>query len=142
MGVDIDQDALNIAQANLEDMELSHQVDLLRTRIVDTTSSSSCLDRFTHAFDTVIMNPPFGTKLAGIDMVFLERACHIALHTVYSLHKSSTRDYISKKAKSLGFQGTVLALMKYDLPKTMRFHKQKSLDIEVDFWKFERITPV
>lgn len=44
-------------------------------------------------FDTVIMNPPFGTKQAqGIDMLFLRRAIDLAEHTVYSLHKTSTRE--------------------------------------------------
>lgn len=44
-------------------------------------------------FDTVIMNPPFGTKQhAGLDMVFLKRAIDLSRGTVYSLHKTTTRD--------------------------------------------------
>ncbi len=43
-------------------------------------------------FDTVIMNPPFGTKHnAGMDMKFLETGIALATGTVYSLHKTSTR---------------------------------------------------
>lgn len=43
-------------------------------------------------FDTVIMNPPFGTKSnAGIDMKFLKRALKLSNNVVYSLHKTSTR---------------------------------------------------
>lgn len=42
--------------------------------------------------DTVIMNPPFGTRNKGIDTVFLKAALNLASHAVYSLHKSSTRD--------------------------------------------------
>lgn len=52
--------------------------------------------------DVVIMNPPFGTKIKGIDMVFLQKAIQVHIlaivlmwklsnHTVYSLHKTSTR---------------------------------------------------
>ena len=33
-----------------------------------------------------------GTRVAGIDMVFLKTAIDLASHTVYSLHKSSTRE--------------------------------------------------
>lgn len=31
----------------------------------------------------------------------------------------------------------VLAELRYNLPATMRFHKQNSVDIEVDLWRFE-----
>lgn len=68
---------------------------------------------------------------------------------MYSLNKTSTRDFIERKAKSFGFNGTVIAQMRvsalsavwrrgydtdyahcqYDLPKTMVFHKQKSVDM-------------
>ena len=49
-------------------------------------------------FDTVIMNPPFGTKKnEGIDMALLD-CCIKAVKeeggTVYSLHKDSTSKYI------------------------------------------------
>ena len=42
-------------------------------------------------FDTVLMNPPFGTRNAGIDAEFVTRGMQNA-RTVYSLHKTSTRD--------------------------------------------------
>jgi predicted RNA methylase len=81
----------------------------------------------------------------------------IAKSSVYSLHKSSTRDFILKKAASLGYSAQVVAQMRvrdcavpqmlaqlawqYDLPATMRFHKQKSKDIEVDLIYFQRLPP-
>lgn len=44
------------------------------------------------SFDTVIMNPPFGTKKnAGVDIQFLKTAISLARKVVYSLHKTSTR---------------------------------------------------
>lgn len=87
----------------------------------------SSLDR---KIDTVVMNPPFGSWTKGIDMIFLEVACEvrrslksrsssliaslrqIAETAVYSLHKTSTRDFILRKAKTLGFEGEVLAEMR------------------------------
>ncbi|CAM9502521.1 unnamed protein product, partial [Choristocarpus tenellus] len=45
----------------------------------------------TGCVDTVIMNPPFGTRNSGIDMIFLEQALQVASTAVYSMHKSSTR---------------------------------------------------
>ena len=41
--------------------------------------------------DTVVMNPPFGTRKKGADMGFLRAALGVAKRAVYSLHKTSTR---------------------------------------------------
>jgi len=38
------------------------------------------------------MNPPFGTKIEGIDMVFVQKAMQNCEGNIYSMHKSSTRD--------------------------------------------------
>lgn len=63
------------------------QVDLATTNC-DTFWSS-----FRNYFDTVIMNPPFGTKHnQGLDIVFLKRGIDISNDVVYSLHKTSTRN--------------------------------------------------
>ncbi|CAM6094998.1 unnamed protein product [Calypogeia fissa] len=42
--------------------------------------------------DIVVMNPPFGTCRKGADMEFLSAALKIAEKTVYSLHKTTTRE--------------------------------------------------
>lgn len=89
-------------------------------------------------FDTVIMNPPFGTKHnAGIDMTFLQVATRLARKTVYTLHKSSTRRHVLQKGSQLGAKGEVVAELRYDLPRAYKFHKKNSVDIEVDFIRFE-----
>ena len=96
------------------------------------------LGRFEKVFDTVIMNPPFGTKHnAGIDMKFLEIATKLATSAVYTLHKTSTRDHVLKKGKQLGAEGKVIAELRYDLPAAYKFHKKASVDIQVDFIRFE-----
>lgn len=84
------------------------------------------------------MNPPFGTKNnAGTDMKFLEVAMKLSSNVVYSLHKSSTRDYVLSKAAQLGAEGKVIAELRYDLPRAYKFHKKASVDIQVDFIRFE-----
>lgn len=96
------------------------------------------LGKFEKYFETVVMNPPFGTKNnAGIDMKFLETAIKLSSNTIYSLHKSSTRDYVLSKASQLGATGTVIAELRYDLPRVYKFHKKASVDIQVDFIRFE-----
>jgi len=61
-GFDIDSDALNIFHRNAEEFELNNveivQLDIRRCAKVD--------HHFIQMFDTVIMNPPFGTRQQGI----------------------------------------------------------------------------
>jgi putative methylase len=47
---------------------------------------------------TVVMNPPFGTRVKGADMGFLRAGLTIASGAVYSLHKTSTRAHVEKHA--------------------------------------------
>ena len=118
---------------------------------------SSLGEEWRDKFDTVIMNPPFGTKHnKGLDMVFLQRAIMMSRKAVYSLHKTSTREHILKKAEDWGvrpqglffwfvkmkrltdFDVSVVAELKYDLPNTYKHHKKQSQDIHVDFIRFQK----
>lgn len=87
-------------------------------------------------FDTALMNPPFGTRQKGVDMLFLQAGLSVVRSggVVYSLHKSSTRKYISKACARWGNVESVevLAELKFDLPKLYKFHKKKSKDVRVD----------
>ncbi|KAJ8654703.1 hypothetical protein O0I10_009593 [Lichtheimia ornata] len=133
VGFDIDPDAIRIARENAEAFET--EIDFVWT---DLGQENALFDRFKGRLDTVIMNPPFGTKNKGIDMVFLKKAVEIANKAVYSLHKTSTREHIMKKAKEWGVQCEVVAEMKFDVPMMYKFHKKKSVDIEVDFLRFSK----
>jgi predicted RNA methylase len=83
--------------------------------------------------DTVLCNPPFGTKNnAGMDVRFLRTATRLAKRAVYSFHKTSTRDYLVRKIQEWGMKVEVVAEMRFELPQTYKFHKEKSVDIEVD----------
>ncbi|XP_010889229.1 rRNA N6-adenosine-methyltransferase METTL5 isoform X2 [Esox lucius] len=133
VGFDIDDNALEIFKRNTEEFELTN-IDLIQS---DISSLSS--DAYAKKFDTVIMNPPFGTKHnQGMDMQFLKTALTMATTAVYSLHKTSTRDHIQKKASDWGVNMKVIAELRYDLPASYKFHKKKSVDIKVDFLRFSR----
>lgn len=83
--------------------------------------------------DTVLTNPPFGTKFnAGMDCQFLRTATRLARRAVYSFHKTSTREYLLRKVAEWGMEATVVAEMKFDIPNTYKFHQKKSVDVEVD----------
>ncbi|CAG8489929.1 21165_t:CDS:2 [Gigaspora rosea] len=130
--LDIDSSALCIAQKNCSNYDVD--VDFVLT---DLTLDP--LRRWTDNVDTIVMNPPFGTKNnKGIDMIFLKKALEIATTSVYSLHKSSTREYILKKAQAWNVECEVLAELKFDVPMMYKFHKKKSVDINVDFLRFEK----
>lgn len=60
LGVDVDQGALDVCSANLAEFEMT-RVDLLQA---DIKSLSSQIEdgRLHKCVNTVIMNPPFGTK--------------------------------------------------------------------------------
>nr|XP_036850932.1 rRNA N6-adenosine-methyltransferase METTL5 isoform X1 [Manis javanica] len=144
VGFDIDEDALEIFNRNVEEFELTN-VDMVQCDVC------SLSNRMSKSFDTVIMNPPFGTKNKGTDMAFLKTALEIARTAVYSLHKSSTREHIRKKAAewkikiniiadlcpvasmpstclevSLPPGGIMILELRYDLPASYKFHKKKS----------------
>ncbi|KAL0963824.1 hypothetical protein UPYG_G00314100 [Umbra pygmaea] len=131
VGFDIDDNALEIFKRNTEEFELTN-IDLIQSDI-----SSLGSDSYAKRFDTVIMNPPFGTKHnPGMDMQFLKTALTMATTAVYSLHKTTTRDHIQKKASDWGVNMEVIAELRYDLPASYKFHKKKSVDIKVDFLRF------
>lgn len=99
----------------------------------DSQEISDGLPFRSNCVDTVLTNPPFGTKQnAGVDVTFLRAATRIASRSVYSFHKSSTRAYLVKKVKEWGYDVDVVAQMKYDIPNMYKFHKQDSVDVEVD----------
>lgn len=88
VGFEIDPDALEIFQKNQEFHELTN-VDVVQCDVLGL-GKNNC--KWEKSFDTVILNPPFGTKHnAGMDVKFLKVAFSLAKNSVYSLHKTSTR---------------------------------------------------
>jgi len=129
-GFDVDPDALATFQQNLEEFEME-QVDLVMLDVARLGGE------WRGKVDTVVMNPPFGTKHnKGLDMKFLQAGLSIAKTAVYSLHKTSTRAHVLSRALALGAEAQVLAELRYDLPNTYKHHKKSSVDIQVDFIRF------
>src|SRR3989344_5799282 len=73
--IDIDKNSLETAKSNIKDKN----VIFLNQDIKD----------FSKKVDTIIQNPPFGTKDIHADKLFLEKAFTLA-DNIYSLHKTST----------------------------------------------------
>ena len=131
IGFEIDPDAIKVFQENVNGFDLTN-VDCVQCNVENLE------DMMTEkAFDTVLINPPFGTKQnSGIDMKFLKIGLKLARNSVYSLHKTATRDHIKKKAIEWKTKANVVAELRYNLPQTYKFHKKSTVDIEVDLWRF------
>lgn len=72
VGFDIDPDAIKIAQENSDQFEVL--IDFVNTDLLHAK-----LERFQGKLDTIIMNPPFGTKNnKGIDMLMLKKAIDVS----------------------------------------------------------------
>jgi predicted RNA methylase len=158
LGVDMDSDALEICKSNLNQFEIEN-VDLIRAdckELLLSYEDKKRLEMF-DAFDTVVMNPPFGTRSQrlqnddlpktslvnnlGIDMQFLKLASLFATGAIYSLNKSVTTNYIRTLSKSWNLSMQKLNSLKYNIPKVdsrnrsmASSHQQK--DIEVDLLRF------
>ncbi|XP_009607552.1 uncharacterized protein LOC107797895 isoform X4 [Nicotiana tabacum] len=110
IGLDIDIESLEIASANADELEV---------------------------VETVVMNPPFGTRRKGADMEFLSAAMKVASQAVYSLHKTTTREHVKRAAlrEYNARTAEVICELRYDVPQLYKFHKKKEVDIAVDLWR-------
>lgn len=73
----------------------------------------------------------------GIDLNFLQKAISMTRTAVYSLHKTATREHIKKKASEWGVNMEVLAELRFNLAASYKFHRKKTVDIEVDFIRID-----
>ena len=132
VGVDVDGGALELAAQNARELELP--LSLVRCDVTELTEA----EVGGATFDVAIMNPPFGTNRAGrlhVDTVFVQKALTFA-ETVYSLHKSSTRPYWQQQARALQANMEPVTQVRWNLENTLKYHKRKSLDIDVDLLRF------
>ena len=85
-------------------------------------------------FDTVIMNPPFGTWQRHMDVEFLSVAMKLA-GTIYSLHKSSTRKFLLGFVEKHGFDVSAILPLEFDIPHMFEFHRKRRRSLSVDLYR-------
>ena len=115
-GFEIDQKAISIAK------------DYSKLNNLEITWINQPIEGVDDNFDTVIMNPPFGSQRPGADKIFLEKAMEIAAH-IWTIHLSGTRKFIEKLVEGNNYQIIELYEFRYPLEKTMPFH---SKDVSVE----------
>jgi len=79
VGFDIDPEALDTCRQNIDEFENLDSIDLVLTDVSNLSDESS---NFYKKFDTVVLNPPFGTKRNwGIDLQFVKSGKKLGLIT-------------------------------------------------------------
>ncbi len=122
VGVDVDRHAVGVAEENAR-----------RTR-VDVDWVVSNLDGVRGRFDTVVMNPPYGTRVRHSDVRFLSRGLELA-SIMYSIHKSSTRRFLLEFAGRRGWKVDGVRSMRMKIPHLFSFHKHEWKTIDVDLYR-------
>jgi putative methylase len=122
VGIDIDDQALAIAEANADAAGV--QVEWVQSDI----------EKVDGRFVAVIMNPPYGTRTSHADTQFLEKAFQLA-PVVYSIHKSSTREFLFEFVTRSGWQVDQVRSMRMEIPHLFEFHEKKRATVEVDLYR-------
>jgi putative methylase len=130
VGIDIDKVAVSVAKKKAEKMSFKRKTNWVVGDIEILHSN----------FDTVLQNPPFGVQKRKADRKFLGKALELA-PKIYSLHKSGegSRAFIKRFIESHGGKVTGIFLMKLNIPKLFKFHRERMHEVEVDLYRIEAI---
>ena len=122
VGVDLDERAIFLAREN--GVAAGVQVEWVVSDIGDVEG----------VYDAVVMNPPYGTRTPHLDVQFLDRAFQLA-PIVYSIHKSSTRDYLKQAVTRRNREIDEIRGMDLDIPHLFPFHQKKRKNVKVDLYR-------
>jgi putative methylase len=122
VGLDIDERSIALARENA--VAAGVEVKWVVSDIKDVVER----------YDTVIMNPPYGTRSPHLDVQFLERAFELA-PVLYSIHKSSTRDFLRRAIERKNRRVDAVRSMSLEIPHLFPFHQKKWENVEVDLYR-------
>ena len=122
VGVDIDERSITLARENA--IAAGVRVKWVVSDIKEVVG----------AYDTVIMNPPYGTRSPHADVQFLKRAFELA-PVSYSIHKSSTREFLRRVIERKNRRIDAVRSMSLDIPHLFPFHQKKWEKIDVDLYR-------
>jgi predicted RNA methylase len=122
VGVDVDERAIALAKENA--VASGVRVEWLVSDIHEVEGK----------YDAVIMNPPYGTRSLHLDVRFLERAFELA-PVSYSIHKSSTREFLKGFIAKRNRKVDGLRSMSLNIPHLFPFHHKKWENVQVDLYR-------
>ena len=110
-GFEIDEDALKIAK----DYSIRENLDIKWINLA--------IENIEETFETVLMNPPFGSQRPGADRSFLKKALEIA-RNIWTIHLAETRDFIESFVKQNS--GNIISAYEFDfkIKRSMDFHSR------------------
>jgi len=127
-GVDLDLDAVKVAQKNAEALGVEEKTHWI-VGDIDVVEDS---------FDTVLQNPPFGVQKRRADRRFITRSLALG-NRIYSFHKSgdSNRVFIKRFIEEHGGKTNTIFPMVMEIPRMFKFHTKKKQNIAVDLYIIE-----
>jgi len=131
-GIDLDDDAVKIAEENLEKVRAEGYIESNESALIVRN-----IMEFKGLGDVVIQNPPFGTRDTHADRDFLDKAFEIA-HVVYSIHKTSTGQFIEKHAEKNGFTVTHRWNYEFPLKRLYAYHTKEIHRIQATAFRLEK----
>ena len=108
-GYEIDDDALMLA------------IDYSKKNDLDIKWVSMAIENVSESYDTVLMNPPFGSQRPGADAIFLEKALKVSSN-IWTIHMAETKEFIQRLVEANS--GEIISAYEFDflLNNTMPFH--------------------
>ncbi|NHI84160.1 MAG: methyltransferase domain-containing protein [Candidatus Thorarchaeota archaeon] len=128
IGVDVQSKALKVSRKNALMLGTGGTTDWV---LADVTSFG-----IIDTVDTVVSNPPFGTKRRGADLRFLSKAISIA-KVIYSLHLAGEKNriFLEGAIEALGGVVTQIETFEFPIGKIYEFHKKEQHLIGVDLYR-------
>lgn len=122
VGIDTDEKLIELARENAQSVA------------VDVQWIVSDISQVEGRFDTVIMNPPYGTRTSHADTKFLKKSFGLA-PIVYSIHKAPTRKFLFEFVKKSNREVLEVREMTLQIPHLFSFHTKKWRDVNVDIYR-------
>lgn len=127
-GVDLDLNAVRVAQKNSEALGVNEKIHWIVGDI----------DVIEGSFDTILQNPPFGIQKRRADRRFITKSLALS-NRIYSFHKSgdSNRVFIKRFIEEHGGKTNTIFPMVMEIPRMFKFHTKKKQSIAVDLYIIE-----
>jgi len=129
--IELDAKVFPALMANLHLLEQELKKEFSNYEIIQGN-----IENYHHPVDVVIQNPPFGTQEKHADLVFLKKALALA-PVAYSLHKTSTIDYLRDWARANDARVTHEQNYDFPLKLTMAQHTKRIERIAVSCLRFQ-----
>ena len=108
-GYEIDNDALELAK----NYSKEHDLDIKWINLA--------IENINEKYETVLMNPPFGSQRPGADRAFLEKSLEIG-KKIWSIHMAETKNFVKDFVEKNS--GEIITAYEFDFPikNSMPFH--------------------